>query len=85
MGSSVNLLPRYISYLCTYNQTNNSNRNYFLGCGGGGGKAAISIPIALSLSKEMDEQMVQGNKHQGQASNLPKFSKGNFYTVLKRK
>lgn len=85
MGSSVNLLSRYISYLCTYKQTNNSNRNNFLGYGGGGGKAAISIPIALSLNKEMNEQMAQGNKHQGQASNLPKFSKGNFYTVLKGK
>lgn len=71
-----------------YLQTNSSNRNYFLeygGGGGGGGKAAISIPIALRLNKEMNKQMAQGNKHQGQASNLPELSKGNFCTVLKRK
>lgn len=77
-----------------YLQTNSSNRNYFLeydggegggGGVGGGGRAAISIPIALRLNKEMNKQMAQGNKHQGQAYNLPELSKGNFYTVLKRK
>lgn len=53
--------------------------------GRGRGKAAVSIPIALSLNKEMNKQMAQGNKHQGQDSNLPEFLNGNFYTVLKRK
>lgn len=52
MGSSANLSPRYISYLCTYNQTNNSNRNYFWGMEGVEGRQLYLFPLLLVWTRK---------------------------------